>query len=126
MKSWVINILLFLSVCAAIFLFTVKFDTPTDPDKVQAGLKGISKYLPAGSHVVFRCDVPGSDLYITYVNYYLAPVRLVPPSHAGNDTTLLLLPGTVTDSATIALISRSSVIWQNKDDRYQYILIHHS
>ena len=126
MKSWPINILIVLSVGVAIFFFTIKYDAPTDADMIRTGLNGVEKYLPVGSHIVFRSDIPGMDAYPVYVSYFLAPVKMMPPDPQKNDTTLLVLPASVTDSATLALLRRSSVIWQNKDERYQYILIHHS
>ncbi len=126
MKSWIVNTLLGLSVCVAVFFFNIKFKSPTDPEKIRKGLAGVQKYLPTGSHLVFKCDVQGGDMYPTYVAYYLTPVKLVLPTPGGNDTTLLLVPINSTDSASTAMVNTSSILWQNADDRYRYILLRHS
>ena len=126
MNYRVINILLAVSVCVAIFFFTVKFKAPTDQDQLRAGLHCAQQYLPPGAHIVLRCQVPGDGDYPAYVSYFLVPAKLVPPGQSNNDTTLCILPAGFTDTATAVLLSRSAVIWQNKDDRYRYLLIHHS
>ena len=126
MKSWIVNTLLGLSVCVAVFFFNVKFQLPTDPDKIRMGLAGAEKYLPLGSHVVVKCDVPGADMYPTYISYFLTPVKLVDPAPGKSDTTLLVVPVNNSDSAVLGQLGAATIMWQNKDDRYRYILIRHS
>ena len=125
MKSWVVLILLTLSAAVSTYLYTVKSEAPTDADRISKALKGISGYLSIGSHLVFRCSVPASDLFPAYVSYYLTPVKLVPPGSSGNDTTLMMSPVTASDSTETAIIAQSVIIWQNKDDKYRYLLMHH-
>ncbi len=124
MKGWVVYLLLALSVTVAAYSYTVKFAEPTDADRVQKALKGTDKYLSFGSHLVFKCTVPGSDLFPEYVSYYLTPVKLVLPT-SERDTTLLLTSIDAKDAGIDTMIAHSSVIWENKDDKYRYLLIHH-
>jgi hypothetical protein len=121
MKNLVVFPVLLSAMVIAIYLFTVKFDSPSDVDKVQIGLKGIDKYLSAGSSVVLVCNTPGEDFIPNFVNYFLAPISL--KSSAGSkDTTLFLLPLGVADANVNAQLSNSIIIWKNQDDRFQYIL----
>jgi hypothetical protein len=126
MKSWVINILLLVSVAAAVYFFTVKFDKPTDEDKLKAGLLGMQPYLSPGSHIMFRSDAPDAALNMIYTNYFLAPAHFDPKACSTCDTIFLLLQLNSKDSASLALMRGAPVLWQNKDDRFQYILIRHS
>ncbi len=125
MKSWAINVLLVLSVGTAIFFFNVKFSAISDADRVVAALDGINKHLQLGSRIVYKCDVPGADEFPAYVTYGIVPAKLKHPEQAASDTMLLLEPASITDTAVIALLSRSTVMWQKKDDKYNYLLIHY-
>src|SRR5271156_334329 len=115
MKSWVINILLVVAVCCAVYFFTIKFSHPTDEDKLKMGLAGIDTCLAPGSHITFKTDAPDADLNMLYINYFLGPVKLERPVADKNDTMFLLLRADMTDTAIVALLRRSVILWVNKD-----------
>ncbi len=125
MKTWAINLLLLAAVISAIWLFTVKFEKPADQDVLKTGLAGIEKHLSPGSYISFKTNAPFEALNMLYANYFLGPVHLVRFGEKQYDTTLLLLQASMIDSANAAFIKSSSILWTNKDDHYQYYLVHH-
>ena len=122
MKPWAVNIVLLLSVIAAIYFYRVKFSGLTNEDRIKNGLEGVKKYLPANSHIVIKCDMPDGT-FSSLAAYFLVPAKPIPPSKTGGDTILILQPLNSTDSASAALINNSKVLWQNKDDKYVYFLL---
>ncbi len=123
MKNWVVLILLALSACVATYCYTVKFDKPTDVDRIRGAMTSMNKYFPLGARLVLKCDVPGADLFPEYVSYYLTPVKLIAPNPAGNDTTLLLTSLGSPNGTTDTMFKNSAVLCQYKDDKFQYVLI---
>lgn len=119
MKPLIVNIVILLSVITAGYLFTIKFKEPTNIDKVRNGLKGIDRYLSYNTHLGFICAVDDGELPPA-VNYALTPILVDMLNAPKLDTTLIILP---IDKKESDIIGKSSILWQNKDDAYKYILI---
>ena len=123
MNSRIVNVLVVLATCVAVYLFRTKFERLTGQDRLRVALSGAHKFLPPGSQIVLRWHIPEGEMGPSFVNYFLAPVKLKAATNTGNDTTLLLLFTGISDTTTTNYINRHKVIWQNKDDKFTYILI---
>jgi hypothetical protein len=131
MKSGPVNLCLLLAVVCSCYLYTLKFSQPGGQDKLIAGLAGVHQYLPPGTSIHFVNKVPPEPtnsrehiFFPDFVHYILAPAKIGQASKTWKDTTLMVLPANSTDSATAALVAGATVLWQNKDERYLYLLIH--
>ncbi|MES2702350.1 MAG: hypothetical protein V4649_06905 [Bacteroidota bacterium] len=122
MKSWFVNIILLLSVLVATHLYRLKYAVLTDEDRLKQGIAGAKKYIGNG-RVVIKSELPDGSMP-SLAAYFLTPVMQVPPSPSGRDTVLLLQPLNSADSVSLAMVSSARVVWQNKDDRYQYKLLY--
>jgi hypothetical protein len=109
-----------LSVVSALCMFYFKFQRqPVTIDNLKQGLSGIHPYIRPETVIGFKTTPSPNVELAAHIASILAPV---PFDFDMQDTTLFLLPLNIADASTLSLLKQKTVIWQNKDNQYQYIL----
>jgi hypothetical protein len=112
--TWVLIIIL-LSTIVSTLLFHNKFSKEQDGiDKVSATFGSLKPLLSPATHIYLDKSAASTEVYF-WTRYALAPVHL-----STTDTTLdtTLIISKVNDT----MLNNKTVIWQNADESYRYIL----
>jgi hypothetical protein len=123
MRTWLINIILFLSFCAIVFVYYKKDkQKQNNLDNSRKSLQGLKKILPRTGNVEFvginRDNVTFYEVYLL-ARYALIPIEL---SHKAGDTALVVFR-IDSDSTSIYIDSTHTILWENKDSAYHYTLV---
>lgn len=121
MKSAVVYIVLVVTIAWAALLRAEKnADTNNSIDKVAGGLKGIDVVLPVDRRISTKLWVDNTPYFLT--RYLLAPRFVSYPDNEKYDTMLFFFDVNANESMVNAITGDKRVLWQNKDDRYHYVL----
>ncbi len=122
MKSAVVYMILVATIAWAALLRAEKnVDTKNAIDDMAWALKGIDTALPMDRRISTK--LYGADNTPFFLARYLLAPRFVSyPDNEKYDTVLSFCGPSVTNSELYSIMGYSQVLWNNKDDRYFYIL----
>gem|GEM_PF-4631386 len=117
MKTLVINILISLTIATSVYLVEA-YHSDSEFDKMEVALKGAQQILK-GSKISLAAQGINDEAKIA-LTYALAPTVVY--NDREMDTSIHLLNVRVSDSEKNVLLKNRNIIWQSRDDEYQYVI----
>jgi hypothetical protein len=117
LKTLVINILIALTIAISVYLVQA-YHSDSEFDKMEVALKDAQVILKRSR---ISLTAPGiNDEAKIALTYALAPTVVY--NDREMDTSIHLLNAHVSDSEKNVLLKNCNIIWQNRDDEYQYVI----
>jgi hypothetical protein len=125
LKAAVVYVLLLASVVIATIAFRNKVNsTENEIGQFQKSVRGASAFLPPKAIISFKATEKPVELLI-WTRDALFPRRIDRIEETvQHDTTLLIIPHNSEDSLKTQILNTDRIIWQLKDERYEYYLFH--
>jgi len=117
LKTLVINILISLTIATSVYLVEA-YHSDSEFDKMEVALKGAQQILK-GSKISLAAQGINDEAKIA-LTYALAPTVVY--NDREMDTSIHLLNVRVSDSEKNVLLKNRNIIWQSRDDEYQYVI----